>query len=175
METVATIESDKPCYQYGPVLSLPNEKFEDVAEYIDLKELDGIIDEVIYEDESTLSEGPTLYYYAYADVSIEYPGSDDFPGGVIIVTNVRCILDTRQSPSIYNSQLIGHHWTLENDPWLDPVFEKFCADHNNIGIGALGIGIRITVQRVYDHYWASYRYNTNWSKVIHELDGDFYY
>lgn len=175
-ENVGTIETQndgKTYYNYGLIFPIEPAEIPADATYIDVNDLKAV-DETGYfkkHNEDNLTEGPIMYQYGYADLVVHYSGSDKFPKGVLVIQNIRVILDNTLIP---NTDEKGVYWRIDDDWITHLAIQKFCTD-NNIKESALGwYTHNMTIQNIHDKYWSSLRYNTQGTRNVHKQDGDVY-
>ena len=99
---------------------------------------------------------------------MKYSGSDTFESGVLIISDVRCVVSRVPSPmdDLY-------FWTIDDDWALDRAIDEFCKD-KGIQRKELGLITRNNIQSITDEYYSSLRYQSTNTWNLHYHDGDEY-
>ncbi len=120
------------------------------------------------EDTKDLTEGPKEYHYGVGTIYMKYSGSDTFESGVLIISDVRCVVSRVPSPmdDLY-------FWTIDDDWAFDRAIDEFCKD-KGIQRKELGLITRTNIQSITDEYYSSLRYQSTNTWDLHYHDGDEY-
>ena len=159
-ETVITEESTKERAADDPIKALKPISYDNVSNVTYLK--------ATPEDTKDLTEGPKEYHYGVGTIYVKYNGSDTFEPGVLIISDVRCVVSTIKMPM--DDMYI---WIIDDDWALGCAIDEFCKD-KGIQKKELGLIMRTNIQSITDEYYSSIRYKsaTTWSH--HNHDGDVY-
>ena len=124
--------------------------------------------QVTPDDESELTAGPKVYRYVYADVYVAYSGSKNLAEGGFLVEGVRCILsrEPQEEDGLYA-------WLIDDNNGVTEAINKFCAEKHISKIDLGGIETAV-IQRIYNEFESSYRYEDWYTINYHKLDGDEY-
>ena len=158
-ETVITEETKERAADV-PIRELKQYSYDNVANVTYLK--------ATPEDTTGLSEGPKEYHYGMGTIYVKYNGSDSFEPGVLIITNVRCVVSGRAMPDDDK-----HIWMIDDDWALGCAIEQFCKD-KGIAQKDLGLITKTNIQSITDEYYSSIRYVSATTWNIHSKDGDVY-
>lgn len=125
--------------------------------------------EAVPENTEGLTEGPKYYQYAMCTIYVKYDAVlGTIPPGILIVSNVRCVVSNKELPDG------THKWMIDDDKALDDAIKKYCAD-NNITIKDLGNYMHTyTIQSIDKKFYSSLRYVSKVTHSNHERDGDIY-
>ena len=140
----STVASDKVRADEVPIKALKPLSYDNASNVTYLK--------ATPEDTKDLTEGPKEYHYGVGTIYMKYSGSDTFESGVLIISDVRCVVSRVPSPmdDLY-------FWTIDDD-WA---LERAIDERNNI-------------QSITDEYYSSLRYQSTNTWNLHYHDGDEY-
>ena len=158
--TVITEESTKERAADVPIKALKPISYDNVSNVTYLK--------ATPEDTKDLTEGPKEYHYGVGTIYVKYSGSDTFEPGVLIISDVRCVVSTRLMPM--DDMYI---WLIDDDWALGCAIDGFCKD-NGIKQKDLGLITRTNIQSITDEYYSSLRYHSTTTWSHHNHDGDVY-
>ena len=156
----STVASDKVRADEVPIKALKPLSYDNASNVTYLK--------ATPEDTKDLTEGPKEYHYGVGTIYMKYSGSDTFESGVLIISDVRCVVSRVPSPmdDLY-------FWTIDDDWALDRAIDEFCKD-KGIQKKELGLITRNNIQSITDEYYSSLRYQSTNTWNLHYHDGDEY-
>ena len=156
----STVASDKVRADEVPIKALKPLSYDNASNVTYLK--------ATPEDTKDLTEGPKEYHYGVGTIYMKYSGSDTFESGVLIISDVRCVVSRVPSPmdDLY-------FWTIDDDWALDRAIDEFCKD-KGIQRKELGLITRNNIQSITDEYYSSLRYQSTNTWNLHYHDGDEY-
>ena len=156
----STVASDKVRADEVPIKALKPLSYDNASNVTYLK--------ATPEDTKDLTEGPKEYHYGVGTIYMKYSGSDTFESGVLIISDVRCVVSRVPSPmdDLY-------FWTIDDDLALDRAIDEFCKD-KGIQRKELGLITRNNIQSITDEYYSSLRYQSTNTWNLHYHDGDEY-
>ena len=156
----STVASDKVRADEVPIKALKPLSYDNASNVTYLK--------ATPEDTKDLTEGPKEYHYGVGTIYMKYSGSDTFESGVLIISDVRCVVSRVPSPmdDLY-------FWTIDDDWALDRAIDEFCKD-KGIQRKELGLIMRNNIQSITDEYYSSLRYQSTNTWNLHYHDGDEY-
>ena len=156
----STVASDKVRADEVPIKALKPLSYDNASNVTYLK--------ATPEDTKDLTEGPKEYHYGVGTIYMKYSGSDTFESGVLIISDVRCVVSRVPSPmdDLY-------FWTIDDDLALDRAIDEFCKD-KGIQRKELGLITRTNIQSISDEYYSSLRYQSTNTWNLHYHDGDEY-
>ncbi len=156
----STVASDKVRADEVPIKALKPLSYDNASNVTYLK--------ATPEDTKDLTEGPKEYHYGVGTIYMKYSGSDTFESGVLIISDVRCVVSRVPSPmdDLY-------FWTIDDDWALDRTIDEFCKD-KGIQRKELGLITRNNIQSITDEYYSSLRYQSTNTWNLHYHDGDEY-
>ena len=156
----STVASDKVRADEVPIKALKPLSYDNASNVTYLK--------ATPEDTKDLTEGPKEYHYGVGTIYMKYSGSDTFESGVLIISDVRCVVSRVPSPmdDLY-------FWTIDDDWALDRAIDEFCKD-KGIQRKELGLITRNNIQSITDEYYSSLRYQSTNTWNLHYYDGDEY-
>ena len=156
----STVASDKVRADEVPIKALKPLSYDNASNVTYLK--------ATPEDTKDLTEGPKEYHYGVGTIYMKYSGSDTFESGVLIISDVRCVVSRVPSPmdDLY-------FWTIDDDWALDRAIDEFCKD-KGIQRKELGLITRTNIQSISDEYYSSLRYQSTNTWNLHYHDGDEY-
>ena len=156
----STVASDKVRADEVPIKALKPLSYDNASNVTYLK--------ATPEDTKDLTEGPKEYHYGVGTIYVKYDGSDTFESGVLIISDVRCVVSRVPSPmdDLY-------FWTIDDDWALDRAIDEFCKD-KGIQRKELGLIMRNNIQSITDEYYSSLRYQSTNTWNLHYHDGDEY-
>ena len=156
----STVASDKDRADEVPIKALKPLSYDNASNVTYLK--------ATPEDTKDLTEGPKEYHYGVGTIYMKYSGSDTFESGVLIISDVRCVVSRVPSPmdDLY-------FWTIDDDWALDRAIDEFCKD-KGIQRKELGLITRNNIQSITDEYYSSLRYQSTNTWNLHYHDGDEY-
>ena len=156
----STVASDKVRADEVPIKALKPLSYDNASNVTYLK--------ATPEDTKDLTEGPKEYHYGVGTIYMKYSGSDTFESGVLIISDVRCVVSRVPSPmdDLY-------FWTIDDDWALERAIDEFCKD-KGIQRKELGLITRNNIQSITDEYYSSLRYQSTNTWNLHYHDGDEY-
>ena len=156
----STVASDKDRADEVPIKALKPLSYDNASNVTYLK--------ATPEDTKDLTEGTKEYHYGVGTIYMKYSGSDTFESGVLIISDVRCVVSRVPSPmdDLY-------FWTIDDDWALDRAIDEFCKD-KGIQRKELGLITRNNIQSITDEYYSSLRYQSTNTWNLHYHDGDEY-
>ncbi len=156
----STVASDKVRADEVPIKALKPVSYDNATNVTYLK--------ATPEDTKDLTEGPKEYHYGVGTIYVKYSGSDTFESGVLIISDVRCVVSRVPSPmdDLY-------FWTIDDDWAFDRAIDEFCKD-KGIQRKELGLITRNNIQSITDEYYSSLRYQSTNTWDLHYHDGDEY-